>query len=227
MQPPVVTFDAGHTLVELDLDFLAQRLDERGTQVAAAALAAAAPAAWRLYDKLAPTSDHPWHELMKALIEGAGVRNADPLVAWLWEQQRHHNLWRKPIAPMIELVRDLARRGVVVAVLSNSEGSLRELLESIGIAEPFRAIIDSGLLPYAKPDPRIFHHTLEVLGMPAAKPVHIGDSWSADVEGALGVGWNAIWYRSRGGEPGRELHVPIAYDAAETRAALATFGIAS
>jgi HAD superfamily hydrolase (TIGR01509 family) len=225
MQPPVVTFDAGHTLIELDLDFLAHRLSERGIQVAPTALEAAAPVAWRLYDELAPTSDHPWHELMKALIEGAGVRDAGPHVDWLWDQQRHHNLWRKPISPMIELVRELAGRGVVVAVLSNSEGSLRELLESIGIADPFRAIIDSGRLPYAKPDPRIFRHTLEVLGMPDAKPVHIGDSWSADVEGALAVGWNAIWYRSRGGEPGRDLHVPITHDAAGTRAALATFGI--
>lgn len=225
MPPQVVTFDAGHTLIELDLAFLAQRLGERGVQVTPAALEAAAPAAWRLYDALARTAEHPWHELMTKLLDGAGVADPGPHVDWLWEQQRVQNLWRRPISPMIDLARDLAGRGVVCAVLSNSEGTLRELLERIGIADPFRAIIDSGTLPFAKPDPRIFRHTLEVLGLPGARPVHIGDSWSADVEAALAVGWNAIWFRSRGGGPPRELHVPIARDAAETRAALATFGI--
>lgn len=225
MQPQVVTFDAGHTLIELDLDFLARRLAERGVQVAPQALEAAAPAAWRLYDALAATAGHPWHALMTKLLEGAGVAGPGPLVDWLWEQQRAENLWRRPISPMVELARDLARRGVVCAVLSNSEGTLRELLERIGIADPFRTIIDSGTLAFAKPDPRIFKHTLDVLGLPDARPVHIGDSWSADIEAALAVGWNAIWYRSRGGTAGRELDVPIAHDAAETRAALATFGI--
>lgn len=225
MQPPVVTFDAGHTLIELDLDFLALRLGERGVHVAPSALVAAAPAAWRLYDELAATADHPWKELMTALLGGAGVAQPGPHVDWLWDQQRVENLWRKPIAEMIELARDLSRRGIVCAVLSNSEGTLQSLLERIGIADPFHAIIDSGTLPFAKPDPRIFHHTLEVLGLPDAKPVHIGDSWSADVEGALAVGWNAIWYRSRGGSPARELNVPVVYNADETRAALATFAI--
>src|SRR4051812_2345801 len=46
----VVTFDAGQTLVELDLDFLARRLGEQGLSIAPAALEAAAPAAWRRYD---------------------------------------------------------------------------------------------------------------------------------------------------------------------------------
>ncbi len=225
MPPPVVTFDAGHTLIELDLDFLSHRLGERDVHVAPAALEAAAPAAWRLYDTLAATADHPWHALMRAILSGAGVGEPDPLVEWLWEQQRVANLWRKPIPAMVELARELAARGVVCAVLSNSEGTLRELLERIGIADPFRAIIDSGTLPYAKPDARIFHHTLEVLGMTGATPVHIGDSWSADVEAALAVGWNAIWYRSRGGTPTRPLDVPVTHDAVETRAALASFGI--
>lgn len=225
MQPQVVTFDAGHTLIELDLEFLARRLGERGVHVEPGALDAAAPAAWRLYDELAATADHPWKELMNALLSGAGVMEPKPHVDWLWDQQREHNLWRKPIPGMVELARDLAGRGVVCAVLSNSEGTLQKLLERIGIADPFRTIIDSGNLPFAKPDARIFHHTLEVLGLPDARPVHIGDSWSADVEAALAVGWDAIWYRSRGGAPGKELNVPIAHDPAEARAALATFGL--
>src|SRR4029077_7020846 len=71
----VVTFDAGQTLVELDLDFLATRLGERNVVVAASALAAAAPEAWRRYDALVEAGgSHPWHAFMDALLAGAGVR---------------------------------------------------------------------------------------------------------------------------------------------------------
>lgn len=226
MPNPVVTFDAGLTLVELDLDFLAQRLGERGVSVQAALLVKAAPAAWRHYDALAPTSTHPWQDFMAKLLEGAGVPDVGPLTEWLWAQQPHKNLFRKPIAPMVELARELAACGVKVAVLSNSEGRLHELLTEVGIADPFAAIIDSGRLSFAKPDPRIFAHTLEMLGLPPdARPVHIGDSWTADIEAALAVGWDAIWYRSRGGDATGAVRVPIAHDAAEVRAALATFGV--
>src|ERR1041385_5895353 len=75
MPRPVVTFDAGLTLVELDLDFLALRLAEQGVSVDPAALVAASPAAWHHYDALAPTSTHPWKEFMAKLLEGAGVRD--------------------------------------------------------------------------------------------------------------------------------------------------------
>jgi HAD superfamily hydrolase (TIGR01509 family) len=222
---PVVTFDAGLTLIELDLDFLAQRLGERGTAVEVTALVASAPAAWLHYDALAPTSTHPWLDFMSKLLEGAGVQNVGPLAEWLWSEQPHKNLFRRPITPMIDLARDLARRGVTVAVLSNSEGRLQELLTEIGIAEPFAAIIDSGRLAFAKPDPRIFAHTLAELGLPNAVPVHIGDSWTADVQAALDVGWRAIWYRSRGGIAPPNPAVPIARNADEVREALSRFGV--
>jgi hypothetical protein len=65
----VVTFDAGQTLVELDLDFLARRLGERGLSVAPAALEAAAPAAWRRYDAVIESgAGHAWKELVATLL---------------------------------------------------------------------------------------------------------------------------------------------------------------
>jgi HAD superfamily hydrolase (TIGR01509 family) len=227
MASPVVTFDAGQTLVDLDLDFLASRLGERGLSVEVGALEAAAPAAWQLYDRLVEAgAQHPWHAFIDALLAGAGVSDREPLVQWLYEQQATRNLWRRPIAPMIELVRELRARGVLTAVISNSEGHLVSLLTEIGLASLFDAIIDSHRVGIAKPAPEIFAITLERLGI--ANPeliIHVGDSWSADVEGALGVGWNAIWYRSRSGKPEHHPRVPVATDAAQTRAALATLGL--
>src|SRR5687767_1815358 len=106
--PSVVSFDIGQTLVELDLDFLAQRLSQRGVSVTADALQQAAPAAWHRYDALIEDgASHPWHDLIGTLLTGAGMTDVGPLVDWLYEQQEICNLWRKPIAPMIELVHEL------------------------------------------------------------------------------------------------------------------------
>src|SRR5579862_3981916 len=87
MSPPVVTFDAGQTLIELDLDFLARRLGERAIAIAPAQLAAAEPGAWRRYDALVEAGyGHPWQGFMTALLEAAGVEGSAiaPAVDWLY-----------------------------------------------------------------------------------------------------------------------------------------------
>lgn len=226
MPRSAVTFDIGQTLVELDLGFLAARLGQRGRSVSADALHAAAPAAWKHYDALVEAgASHPWHALMERLLTGAGLEEPAPVVEWLYEQQATQNLWRKPIAPMIELVRELRGRGVATAALSNSEGHLRELLEEIDLAPLFDAIVDSGVVGVAKPDRQIFAITLDALGIVPDVIVHVGDSWSADVEGALAAGWNAIWFHSRASTATGDPRVPIARTADETRAALSSFGV--
>jgi putative hydrolase of the HAD superfamily len=228
MASPVVTFDVGQTLVDLDLDFLVSRLAERGILVETEALGTSAPAAWRTYDSLTEEgAQHPWHAFMDALLAGAGVGpDRQAAVAWLYEQQPTKNLWRRPIEPMVDLVRDLRSRHVRIAAVSNSEGGVADLLAEIGLAPLFDVVIDSQRVGVAKPDPRIFELTLEQLGEtdPPIR-VHVGDSWAADVEGALAAGWHAIWFRSRSGKARHDPRVPIAADADETRAALAALGV--
>lgn len=223
----IVTFDAGQTLVELDLDFLALRLAEQGLAVAVGALRAAAPAAWAHYEARVDTGighEQLWRELMTALLAGAGVRErVAATVEWLRSEQPRRNLFRAPIADMIALVRELVAAGVRVAVLSNSEGRLAELLDEVGIACDFAAIIDSGRVGIEKPDPRIFAHALAVL-RGDGPAVHVGDSWTTDVQGALAAGWRAIWYGSRT-HAVEDVRVAVARDAAGVRAALAAWAV--
>ena len=219
---PLVTFDAGQTFIDLDVELLARRLEERGVRATPDQLAAATPAAWRRYDELVDGSHgHPWHELMATLLAGAGVSQPG-LVEWLWSEQPRKNLWRRPIDDMVALARELAAAGAVIAVLSNSEGTLAALLEEIGLAAPFAAIIDSGAVGIHKPDRRIFEHALARTGRTTG--IHIGDSWSADIEGALGAGWRAVWYGRRAA-PVDDPRVAVARSAAEVREALARWGV--
>lgn len=217
-KPRAITFDAGQTLVELDTAMLARRLGERGVAVEEATLAAALPEAWRVHEaEQAAGARHPWKVLMAAILAGTG---AEDLVDWLWDEQPHANLWRRPVTGMRELVAELHGRGVPMAVISNSEGRLAALLDELGWARWFVAIADSGALGIAKPDAGIFAWTVERLGVPAAETVHVGDSREADVEGALAAGMRAVWFGPAARELGDDRVVACA-DAAALRRAIA------
>lgn len=225
IQPVVITFDAGQTLIELDLDFLAVRLRDRHVDVSPAALVAAEPAAWRHYDSITDT-DHgtAWRALIGRLLDGAGVPDPAQHARWLWHENPRTNLFRRPIEGMVALSRELVARGAVVAVISNSEGGLADLLAEIGLADGFAAVIDSSRVGLEKPDPRIFAHTLAVLGATAAGAIHIGDSWDADIVGARGAGWRAIWYGRRA-VPVDDPGVASASGPADARTALVRWGV--
>jgi putative hydrolase of the HAD superfamily len=88
---------------------------------------------------------------------------------------------------MIDLVRGLRADGVTTALLSNSwgEGYPEELL-----LELFDTIVISGRIGLRKPDPRIFHHTLDRIGLPADRCVFFDDA-PVNVEAARRVGLHA------------------------------------
>lgn len=197
-----VTFDFGQTLAELDTELLAARCREQNAQVSALALELNVALAWGAYGRAKAeglVGERAWSTFMFTLLSASGCMREAPqqrrdLVAWLWAEQRRVNLWRRPVPGMFELVRSLAARGVLLAVLSNSEGKLNELASELGIASAFRAIVDSGTLEFEKPDPRIFDHTAGRLGVRCADLIHVGDSWEADVRGAVAVGARAIYF---------------------------------
>lgn len=231
-QVPVaaVTFDAGQTLVELDTILLAERLAERGSPVPVAALDAAAPVAWRQFDAQAATGfgghSGGWRGLMLGLLAAAGVPgDHEALVDWLWSEQPRRNLWRRPIAGMRAVLDDLRRAGVRVALISNSEGRIAELFDEIGWTAVFDCVADSGVLHIDKPDRRIFAWTLDRLGVAAARAVHVGDSWVADIEGARAFGMRAIWFGPRAA-PVADQDVAACADAGAVRAALSGWGCA-
>ncbi|MFZ0215331.1 MAG: HAD-IA family hydrolase, partial [Candidatus Dormiibacterota bacterium] len=62
-----------------------------------------------------------------------------------------------------------------------------------GLAGCFDAVVISGEAGVGKPAPEAFARVLDALGVRAADSVMAGDSWSRDIEGALGAGLAAVW----------------------------------
>lgn len=221
----IVSFDFGGTLCELDHEFLARRALERGERLDPERSLAAIPEGLRVYGaQKAKGHAEGWLSMMELVLERAGARSARELAEWLWTEQPTRNLWRKPIPGMFELAAELRARGVRLAILSNSEGHLAELVEELGLSRSFPIVVDSGRVGLDKPDPRIFELTAARLEGHTRELLHVGDSWEADVQGALGAGASAIWFGA-GDErplPERARHCR---DAAELRATLAELGL--
>ena len=95
-------------------------------------------------------------------------------------------------------IREVKAAGLVVGVVSNSNGSARALLDGAGLAAELDFVIDSALVGVEKPDPRIFHLGLAQAGVAAHEAVYIGDLYSIDVLGARAAGLGSILLDPRG-----------------------------
>jgi putative hydrolase of the HAD superfamily len=202
--PRAIFFDAGNTLIRMDYAAVVKTLAGLGVTVTADDLQRSE---WRARvrldtDLLAPPAGAMSTETrtvadryLTYVLEGAGV--VDPAtVAAMSEWRRSYNapvgLWYA-LEPSAEPALALARAaGVRTAVISNSNGSARGIMESLGLARYLDFVIDSGEVGVEKPDPRIFRFALERAGVGAADAVYVGDLYSVDVRGARAAGLDAI-----------------------------------
>ena len=90
------------------------------------------------------------------------------------------------------MLTSLRERGVVLAVVSNFDSRLIPLLDGLGLAAFFDAVVCSGEAGAAKPDGAIFTHALAVLGVEASEALHVGDNPEADYDGARAAGLEAL-----------------------------------
>jgi putative hydrolase of the HAD superfamily len=95
----------------------------------------------------------------------------------------------------------LQARGLRLGIVSNFDGRLIRICEGLRIAPAFNALVMSGRVGYAKPDPRIFAIALARLGVTPAEAAHVGDSEREDLAGAEAAGLRAVLIQ-RTGPPG-------------------------
>ena len=83
--------------------------------------------------------------------------------------------------------------GIKLAVLSNFDSRLYRVLEALKLADFFSNITISTEVGAAKPDSKIFSAALQKCNCTIEQAVHIGDSFTADYEGAINLGIKAFW----------------------------------
>ncbi len=91
--------------------------------------------------------------------------------------------------PEVPAVLDALRgRGHRLAVVSNWDVSLHDVLERTALAPRFDAVVVSAEVGIAKPDPEPFRRALAALGAEPQDALHAGDRLDEDVAGARAAG---------------------------------------
>lgn len=92
--------------------------------------------------------------------------------------------------------------GLATAVITNgASDTQRAVLGALGIEARFDAVIVSGEVGVAKPDPAIFELALGAMGVNGDQAWHVGDNIRIDVAGARAAGLTAVWLNRDGGPP--------------------------
>lgn len=81
-----------------------------------------------------------------------------------------------------------------IAVISNADGKIDDVLTRCGICDCFASITDSGTVGSEKPHPAIFAAALEAMKADPAESLYVGDVYSVDYLGARNSGMDAVLF---------------------------------
>lgn len=194
----VVSLDAGGVLVVPRHDVLAEALAAAGLPVDAERFWVAHHHAMRAVDlaRAEPESPHAFAEYLDGFLAAVEVpserraearRYLDPVFG--------PPVWCHPLPGALAGVRALAAAGLRLVVTSNADGSVADLLRRAAVVQvgdgpgvAVEAIVDSGAVGVAKPDPAIFDLVARTMGVAPAQVLHVGDSVHYDVEAATRAG---------------------------------------
>jgi len=90
-----------------------------------------------------------------------------------------------------EALSDLKAAGIRVGLISNSHRSLASFESHFALQGLISAAVSSSEHGFMKPHPSIFAAALQLLNVPPADALMVGDSVRQDVDGALAVGMRA------------------------------------
>ena len=143
-----------------------------------------------------------WEQLVDAVFDGlVEIPPSRSFFAEIYDRFAQAAAWRiyDDVLPVLD---ELAARGVRLAVISNWDERLRDLLRRLRLDSRFEAIVVSSEVGHPKPDRAIFDGAAVKLGLPASQILHIGDSIEMDLNGARAAGFMALQIRRNATAPG-------------------------
>jgi putative hydrolase of the HAD superfamily len=128
------------------------------------------------------------------------VEAALPTLAALWNESSLR-LWQQLVRNSVDGLRQLARTGRKLGIVSNADGTIEEQLRRAeicqvgeGLGVPVLAIVDSHLVGVEKPAAEIFRHALDPLEVEPARALYVGDTVRYDVRGARAAGLQPVHF---------------------------------
>lgn len=111
------------------------------------------------------------------------------------------------VQPCLRALR--ARRLRLGLITNNEPVHQRGKLAQVGLADGFDAVVISGEVGVAKPDPAIFAHACAAIGVEPGRALHVGDRLDMDALAATAAGLTGVWLDRSGAHDATALDVPV------------------
>jgi putative hydrolase of the HAD superfamily len=192
----VIFFDVGNTLLFPNRERIHAPLSERGIVPDGEHLRDLECRTKNRFDGMMTkngSTDHSfWWMFYSQLLSEIGVGDEDDAIRdQLVASIRNSGNWDTIRPGTAEQLRSIGER-YQIAVISNADGKIEDVLQRCGIARCFRTITDSGLVGYEKPHPEIFRQALQNMNAAPEESLYVGDVYSVDYLGATGAGMQAL-----------------------------------
>ena len=133
-----------------------------------------------------------WEQVVDEVFEGlVATPPSRTFFPEVWQRFAQADVWRiyDDVLPTLDR---LAARGLRLAVISNWDERLRDVLRVLALESRFETIVVSCEVGHAKPHPAIFAEATARLQLPPSRILHLGDNIEADVRGAREAGFAAL-----------------------------------
>ena len=143
-----------------------------------------------------------WWTFHTHLLEELKARNDQVRDALVANTQKSAN-WDE-ILPGTREVLDRLKGQYPMAVISNADGKIDQVLTRCGISDCFASITDSGNVGHEKPHRAIFDAALGEMKADPSESLYVGDVYSVDYVGARNAGMQAMLFDVAGAYRQRE-----------------------
>ena len=133
----------------------------------------------------------------KLAFEGLGMEAEGDVAQRLGEHYIETSPYQTALLEgTMEVLEELAKRGHRMFILTNGFEEVQHIkVKNSGLEPFFTGVYTSDFLGVKKPNPKAFERAAEAEGLSMSGGiVMVGDSWESDVEGAHGVGWDAVHF---------------------------------
>jgi HAD superfamily hydrolase (TIGR01509 family) len=187
VRPRAVIFDLWETLIDWDRD-------------AAAAMVAAVSARAPEFAERWPRSTNRYTAPIRVALADSGVPASalEEVCALRLEYVRGALVPRPGAIETLERLRELE---VLVGLITVCSEDVEVLWPSTAFAGLFDAEVFSSAVGISKPDPRIYLHCCELLGVEPSEAVFVGDGANDELAGAERVGMRAVLIHRPGEDP--------------------------
>ena len=136
----------------------------------------------------------------KLAFEGLGMEAEGDVAQRLGEHYIETSPYQTALLDgTMEVLEELAKRGHRMFILTNGFEEVQHIkVKNSGLEPFFTGVYTSDFLGVKKPNPKAFERAAEAEGLSMSGGiVMVGDSWESDVEGAHGVGWDAVYFNPK------------------------------